>query len=150
MSLFLTSACFIDVKEKPVYQSNEPKELVQNKENEKQKALEAVNNFHKLFNEGKNQDIFELIDKKSQLKQDKAYIVMWMEKLNRELGKFENSKLTNQAVFKKANSYEVRFEFISKYEKESGTPPRYELFAWDVYPNGDVKLLDYLNGKDKE
>lgn len=122
--------------------------MVQDKEDEKAKALNAVEDFHRLFNDGKNQEIFQLIDDKSQLKQDKVYMVLWMEKLNRELGKFENSKMTNQAVFQKSNSYEVRFEFVSKYEKESGTPPRYELFAWDVYKNGDVKLLDYLNGKD--
>ncbi len=150
LSILITSACSVNVKEKPVYQSNESKVLVENKEDEKRKALTAVENFHKLFNEGKNEEIFQLIDDKSQLKQDKVYIVLWMEKLSRELGKFENSKMTNQAVFQKSNTYEVRFEFISKYEKESGTLPRYELFAWEVYNNGDVKLLDYLNGKDKE
>ena len=151
LSILITSAaCSTNVKEKPVYQSSEPKVLVENKEDEKRKATAAVENFHKLFNEGKNQEIFELIDDKSQLRQDKVYMVLWMEKLNRELGKFENSKMTNQAVFQKNNTYEVRFELTSKYEKESGTPPRYELFAWEVYNNGNVKLLDYINGKDKE
>ena len=148
--MFLITSCSYEVKNKPVYQSNEQKVLVENRNEEKLKALAAVENFHKLFNEGKSQEIFDLLDDKSQLKQDKVYIVLWMEKLNRELGKFESSKQTNQAIFQKSNSYEVRFEFISKYQKESGTPPRYELFAWDVYNNGDVKLLDYINGKDKE
>lgn len=139
----------VEVKQKPVFQSNEAKVLVQNSDAEKAIANAAVENFHRLFNEKKNQEIFELIDVKSQLRQDKVYMVLWMEKLHRALGKFESASLTNEAVFKKDKTFEVRFEFISKYEKESGTPPRYELFAWEVYDDGTVKLLDYINGKDK-
>lgn len=94
--------------------------------------------------------MFQLIDDKAQLKSDKVYLVLWMEKLQKRLGKFENAKMTNQAVFQKSDTYEVRFEFISKFENDSGEPPLYELFAWEVYKDGSVKLLDYLNGKDKE
>ena len=116
----------------------------------KEKAKRAAENFHKLFNEGKYQELFNLIDEKSQLKTDQLYWDRRLNDIKSELGKFENSQFTRDNAFKKSKTVEVRTEYVSKFEKETSSKPRYELFYWEIYENGDVKLLEYKNGIDNE
>jgi hypothetical protein len=146
----LTAACFIETKSPPVYQSSEEKVKVENRDEDIEKAKKAVENFHNLFNAGKTKELFQLIDDKSQLKQDETFFLMRMDRIMSDLGKFQSATFTRANVFQKKSTYEVRIEFISKFEKENNRPPRYELFFWEIYPGGDVKLLEYMNGIDNE
>jgi hypothetical protein len=148
--LLTVLACSFETKNAPTYQSNEEKVLVENRDEDKEKAKKAVENFHKLFNEEKYGELFQLIDDKSQLKQDQTIFLMRMDKIMSDLGKFESATFTRANVFKKNSTYEVRIEYISKFAKENNRPPRYELFFWELYPNGDAKLLEYINGIDNE
>jgi len=144
------SSCSVEYKMPPVYTDKEPKIKVENKDEYIEKGKQAVENFHNLFNQGKYNEMFQLIDDSSELKQDPVYFDLRMHKINRELGKFEEAKFTRASVFQKKNTYEVRLEFISKFNKESGKAPRYELFFWEIYDTGDLKLLNYTNGIDNE
>lgn len=148
--IFLVSNCSIQMKQPPVYQEKEEKVKIDGGEEYKEKANQATENFHKLFNEGKYQELFDLIDDKSQLKSDRVYWDRRLNDIKTDLRRFENSKFTRDNTFKKSKTVEVRTEYISKYEKDNSDKPRYELFYWEIYENGDVKLLEYKNGIDYE
>jgi hypothetical protein len=91
-----------------------------------------------------------LIDNKSQLKSDAIYWDRRLHNIKNELGKFEKGEYKRANVFQKSETIEVRIEYSTKYQKDDGTKPRWVLFYWEIYKNGDVKLLNYMNGIDNE
>jgi hypothetical protein len=45
---------------------------------------------------------------------------------------------------------QVRQEFIVKFEKDTPSPKRYEIFIWNIYPGDDFKLWTYINAKGED
>ena len=148
--LVSVTACQVEIKQPPTYKPDEKETKIENNEEYLATAKKASDNFHSLYNNEKFQDLFDLIDEKSQLKSDQIFWDRRMNNIKNDLGKFENAQFTRGNAFQKSQTVEVRIEYISKFEKESGAKPRYELFYWEIYPNGDVKLLEYKNGIDYE
>ena len=138
------------MKQPPVYREQEEKVKIEGGDEYKEIAKKASDNFHKIYNEENFDALFELIDNKSQLKSERVYWDVRFNKIKNELGKFEKAEFTRANVFQKSQTVEVRIEYITKFEKDDGTKPRYELFFWEIYKNGDVKLLNYMNGIDNE
>ncbi len=148
--LFSITACQVEFKQSPTYKPNEKGAKIENNQSFLEMAKKASEQFHSLYNNQKFQGLFNLIDDKSQLKSDQIFWDRRMNDINNDLGKFENAQFTRGNAFQKSQTVEVRVEYISKFEKDNGTKPRYELFYWEIYSNGDVKLLDYKNGIDNE
>ncbi len=68
-----------------------------------------------------------------------------------ELGKLEKTELTRDIVVEDSTlngrQLQVRQEFIVNYSKDTPSPKRYELFNWNVYPDGTFRLWSYINSK---
>lgn len=148
--ILLGLACNFETKQPPVYRELEQKTKIEGGEEYKEAAKKASENFQKIYNEGKIQSLFDLLDNKSQLKSDQMYWDLRFNKIKSELGKQEKSEFKRANVFQKSETFEVRIEFATKFEKDDGTKPRYVLYFWEIYKNGDVKLLNYMNGIDNE
>ena len=147
---FVGLACSFstDVKEPPKYVPNEPINRIEGNPEDINRGTEAVSKFHNLLNQEDFDRLFEWIDEKSQLSQDPVAWSVRMNRIKRELGKVENTVLQRQNVFQKSSTKEIRLEYITKYSKEDGSKPRYELFFFELYPDGETKLLEYMNGID--
>ncbi len=148
--VLLCLACNFETKQAPVYREQEQKVKIEGGEEHKETAKKASDNFQKIYNEGNFDALFELLDDKSQLKSERIYWDIRFNKIKNELGKLENSEFVRANVFQKSETFEVRIEYKTKFEKDDGTKPRYVLFYWEIYKNGDVKLLNYMNGIDNE
>jgi hypothetical protein len=139
-----------EVKEVPKYLPNEPIEKVEGTVEEVKRGTDAVAKFHDLLNQQKFDEIFSWLDSKSQLSQDAVAFDVRMNRIYRELGTVEKSDLQRQSVFKKSATKEIRLEYITKFGKENDQRPRYEIFYFELYPSGETKLLEYMNGIDNE
>jgi hypothetical protein len=143
-------ACNFDTKQPPVYREQEQKVKIEGGEKHKEVAKKASDNFQNFFNKGDFDALFDLLDEKSQLKSDRVYWDIRFSKIKNELGKLEKSEFARANVFQKSETFEVRIEYKTKFEKDDGAKPRYILFFWEIYKNGDVKLLNYINGIDNQ
>lgn len=127
---------------------------IKNKDDLKVKALETVKQLHKLMEERNFEEAYQMIDDNSSLKLPKAEALNNLQEVVDNLGKVEKMDLTRDSVVedKSVNNgqLQVRQEFIVKFEKDTPSPKRYEIFIWNVYPNGDFKLWTYLNSKGEE
>jgi hypothetical protein len=154
----LSISCSFSVT--PVYNSkNEtdrkttPKQIddVQKRDDLKAKAIKKVNQLHKLMEERKFDEVYQMIDDNSALKHPRAEALNNLQEVIDNLGKLEKMDLTQDTVVedKSVNNgqLQVRQEFVVKFEKDTPTPKRYELFIWNVYPNNDFKLWAYINSK---
>lgn len=150
--VFAVLACSFntEVKEAPKYSPDEPINRVEPTEAERVSGITAAKKFHDLLNEGKFDEIFAWIDKKSQLSTDPVAFSVRMHRIERELGKIERSELQRHSVFEKSATKEIRLEYITKFSKENDSRPRYELIFFELYPSGETKLLEYRNGIDNE
>ena len=159
--VFLSVSCSFSVK--PVYNSKnetnpetnkEQVKDVKNRDDLKAKALEKVNQLHKLIEERKFEEAYQMIDDNSSLKLPKAEALNNLQEIVDMLGKVENMDLTRDSVVedKSVNDgqLQVRQEFVVKFEKDTPSPKRYEIFIWNVYPNDDLKLWAYINSKGEE
>jgi len=151
MILMVSSSCQIEYKKPPIFTEKEQITKIETGADEYiNKAKSASDHFHDLFNEGRYNEMFQLVDDKSELIQDPIYFDRAMHRISSDLGKFESASFTRGNAFQKKSTYEVRLEYIAKYDKENGKAPRYELFYWEIYPDGTLKLLNYRNGIDNE
>ncbi len=148
--MYLFSACSIETKQPPTYIPLEKATKIEGGEEYKEIAKKSSDNFQKIYNEGNMQALFNLLDDKSQLKSDQMYWDLRFSKIKSELGKHEKSEFKRANVFQKSETVEVRIEYATKFERDDGTKPRYVLYFWEIYKNGDVKLLNYMNGIDNE
>ncbi len=150
LSTFLLSGCYIETKKAPTYIPLEKATKIDGGDEYKEIAKKASENFQNLNNEEKFQELFELIDDKSQLKNDAIYWDRRLHNIKNDLGKLEKAEYKRANAFQKSETIEVRIEYATKYQKDDGTKPRWVLFYWEIYKNGDVKLLNYMNGIDYE
>lgn len=148
--LILACSFNTEVKEVPKYHPNEPITRMEPTQQEVEHGTDSVKKFHELFNGEKFDEIFSWIDPKSQLSQDPVAFSVRMNRINRELGKIEKTEIQRHSIFQKSSSKEIRLEYITKYSKDNDPRPRYELFFFELYPSGDIKLLEYINGIDNE
>lgn len=139
-----------EVTEVPKYSPNEPISRVEPTDAERTVGIAAAEKFHGLLNEGKFDELFAWIDKKSQLSSNPAAFSVRMHRIERELGRVESSELQRYSVFQKSTTKEIRLEYITKFSKEKDSRPRYELIFFELYPSGETKLLEYRNGIDNE
>ena len=146
----LVSACSLEMKQPPVYSDKEQKVKIEGGDEYKEIAKKASDNFQKIYNAENFDALFDLVDSKSQLKSDRVYWDVRFNKIKNELGKIEKSEFSRANVFQKSETFEVRIEYKTKFEKDDGIKPRYVLFFWEIYKNGEVKLLNYINGIDSE
>jgi hypothetical protein len=148
---FATSSCFVEKIQKPEFLRTEEKiineERVEIKDGNEyiETAKKSTENFHKLYNKQKFNDLFDLIDDKSQFKSDRMAWNLFLNNINNEQGKLESSQFTKASVFKEGTAYEVRIEYRSKFSLESADAQRYELFYWEIHEQGKVTLLNYKN-----
>jgi hypothetical protein len=138
------------MKKPPTYVPLEKATKIDGGDEYKETAKKASENFQKLNNEEKYQDLFELIDDKSQLKSDAIYWDRRLHNIKNDLGKLEKSEFKRANVFQKSKTVEVRIEYLSKFDKDNSSDQRYEIFFWEIYQNGEVKLLNYLNFIDNQ
>ena len=155
-AIFLASCSF---SVRPVYnakaentpQTERTPAQVTNRDDLKAKAIEQVKRLHRLTDEGKFEEAYQMIDDKSALKLPKDQALRNMQEGVDTLGKLEKMELTRDSVVddKSLNGgqLQVRQEFIVKFEKDTPSPKRYELFIWNVYPDGTFKLWAYMNSK---
>lgn len=155
----LFTSCSFSVK--PVYNSKnaDNKEIeikndnikdVENRDDLKVKAIETVKQLHKLLDENKFEEAYQMIDDNSPLKLTKAEALNNLQEVNNNLGKLEKMDLTRDKVVEEQGQLQVRQEFIVKFEKDTPSPKRYEIFIWNVYPGDNFKLWKYINAKGEE
>jgi hypothetical protein len=127
---------------------------VQNRDDLKVKAIEKVKQLHKLMEERKFEEAYQMIDDNSSLKLPKAEALNNLQEVVDNLGKVEKMDLTRDSVVEDGSvnggQLQVRQEFIVKFEKDTPSPNRYEIFIWNVYPNDEFKLWTYINSKGEE
>lgn len=156
VAVLLSISCSFSVT--PVYNSkNETNsetnkvKNVENRDNLKVKALEKVNQLHKLIEERKFEEAYQMIDDNSSLKLPKAEALNNLQEVVDMGGKVEKMDLTRDSVVIDPSGnngqLQVRQEFIVKFEKDTPSPKRYEIFIWNVYPGDDFKLWTYINSK---
>ena len=148
-SLFFGS-CTVQMRETPTYAPNEKLEKVEAKQEDVDRATGAVARFHQLLNEDKGDELFEWIDPKSQLKSDPVAFHVRVGRIRSELGSVERAELQRSAIFRKSATLEARLEYVTKFSKENDPRPRYELFNFELYPDGRTNFLGYRNGIDYE
>lgn len=123
---------------------------IQGRDELKAKAIQQVETLHKLMNEGKYEEAYEMIDDDSPLKMPKEQALANMKEIE-QLGKFQKMELTRDMVVEdkslRGGQLQIRQEFIVTYEKDTPTPKRFELFNWNVYPGDKFKLWSYINSK---
>jgi hypothetical protein len=124
---------------------------VKNRDDLKVKAIETVKQLHKLMEDRKFEEVYQMIDDNSALKLPKAEAIKNIQEVVDSLGKLEKTDLNKDNVIEdksiKDGQLQVRQEFIVKFEKDSPSPKRYELFIWNVYPDNSLKLWGYMNSK---
>ncbi len=127
---------------------------VKNRDDLKVKAIEKVKQLHKLVEERKFEEAYQMIDDNSALKLPKAEAIKNLQEVVDTLGKLEKMDLTRDSVVedKSVNNaqLQVRQEFIVKFEKDTSSPKRYEIFIWNVYPGDNFKLWTYMNSKGED
>jgi hypothetical protein len=123
---------------------------VNNRDELKVKAAETVKQLHKLIEERKFEEAYQMIDDNSPLKLPKAEAINNLQEVADTLGKLEGMELTRDKVVEEQGQLQVRQEFIVKFEKDTPFPKRYEIFIWNVYPGDNFKLLKYLNSKGED
>lgn len=123
---------------------------VKNRDDLKVKAIETVKLVHKLLEERKFEEVYQMIDDNSALKLPKAEAMGNIQEVADTLGKVEKMDLTKDNVVEDSGQLQVRQEFIVKFEKDTPTPSRYENFIWNVYPDNNLKLWKYLNAKSED
>lgn len=149
-------ACSFSVK--PVYKEKEATKVkvkdVENGDDSKAKALETVKLLHTLIEEGKFEEAYQMIDDNSQLKHPKEEAIKNLQEVANTLGRVEKMDLTRDNVVQdpslNGGQLQVRQEFIVKFEKDTPSPKRYEIFIWNVYPDNTLKLWTYINSKGEE
>jgi hypothetical protein len=127
---------------------------VKNRDDLKVKAIEKVKQLHNLMEERKFEEAYQMIDDNSSLKHPKTEALNNLQEVVDTLGKVEKMDLTRDSVVedKSVNDgqLQVRQEFIVKFEKDTPSPKRYEIFIWNVYPGDDFKLWAYINSKGED
>ena len=127
---------------------------VKNRDDLKVKALDTVKQLHKLMEERKFEEAYQMIDDNSSLKNPKAEALNNLQEVVDNLGKVEKMDLTRDSVVIDPSGnngqFQVRQEFIVKFEKDTPSPKRYEIFIWNVYPGDELKLWTYLNSKGED
>jgi PBP1b-binding outer membrane lipoprotein LpoB len=127
---------------------------VKNRDDLKTKAIEKVKQLHKLMEERKFEEAYQMIDGNSSLKHPKAEALNNLQEVVDALGKVEKMDLTRDSVVEDRSvnngQLQVRQEFVVKFEKDTPSPKRYEIFIWNVYPNDEFKLWTYINSKGEE
>jgi PBP1b-binding outer membrane lipoprotein LpoB len=155
VALFFISC---SISSTPVYNSKETKNEnvkdVENRDDLKAKAMETVKLLHKLLEERKFEEAYQMIDDNSALKNPKEEAIKNIQEVVDTHGKVEKMDLTKENVVedKSINNgqLQVRQEFIVKFEKDTASPKRYEQFIWNVYPDNSLKLWAYLNSKGED
>ena len=157
LTIIVLASCTFSVT--PVWNANksesaEPKSTpapIQGRDDLKAKAVQQVETLHKLMNEGKYEEAWEMIDDDSPLKQPKQEALANMKEVLDNIGKFQKMELTRDFVVEDKSLHggqlQVRQEFIVSHSKDTPTPKRYELFNWNVYPGDKFKLWSYINSK---
>lgn len=156
--MILSVSCSFSVT--PVYNSkseannetnSEQVKDVKNRDDLKVKAIETVKRLHKLMEERNFEEVYQMIDDNSALKLPKEKTLNNLKDAVDELGKLEKTELTRNSVVEDSSvnngQLQVRQEFIVKYQKDTPSPKRYEIFIWNVYPDGKFKLWFYINSK---
>ena len=150
----VSGACYFSVK--PVYNDKNTSvqatpapqvKTVQNRDDLKAKGLAAVNTLHELMQQRKFEDAYQMIDDKSALKNPKPEALDNLKEIVDVLGKLKKKELTMDKVVEDQGQLQIRQEFIVDYEKDTPTPKRYEIFIWNIYPDGSIKLWNYINSK---
>ena len=156
-AVVLSGSCTFSVS--PVWNANKnnaPKvestpSKVSSRDDLKPVAIAQVTLLHRLIDERKFEEVYEMIDDKSPLKLPKDAALNNIKEIADELGKFESMELTRDSVVEDASlnggQLQVRQEFIVKFAKDTPSPKRPELFNWNVYPDGTFKLWSYMNSK---
>ena len=120
----------------------------------KLKALEQATELQRLIGERKFDEAYSMIDDNSPLKLPKEQALSNLQEIVDTLGKLEKSELTRDIVVKdesiNGGQLQIRQEFIVTYSKDTPVPKRYELFNWNAYPDGSIKLWSYINSKGDE
>ena len=151
LTVIFSESCSFSVT--PVYKNNQEDEkltIVADKDEYKNLAVKATEKLHKLLEEEKYEEIYQMVDENSAFKQDKNGFIENLKEINQELGKLQSIKATNGNVFQKTSGYEVRLEFLTKFEKDTELPKRFELVGWEIYPDQEAKLLFYTNAKGED
>lgn len=149
----LSTSCSFSIT--PVYNNkinnketkNENIKNVENREDLKVKAIETVKKLHKLMEERKFEEAYQMIDDNSPLKLPKEESIKNLQEVIDMGGRLEKIDLTRDNVVEERGQLQVRQEFIVKFEKDTLTPKRYEIFIWNVYPDNNFKLWTYINSK---
>jgi hypothetical protein len=127
---------------------------VKNRDDLKAKAIKSVKQLHKLMEERKFEEAYQMIDDNSALKLPKGEALKNLQEIVDTLGKVEKMDLTKDNVVedKSVNNgqLQVRQEFIVKFERDTPSPKRYEMFIWNVYSDNSLKLWGYLNSKGED
>lgn len=101
-------------------------------------ASHAVENFHKLLNEQRYEELYELTDDRAKATKSKEAFLRVMGEVRSRFGECVESSLVDVNVVARAAFQEVRLTYRSKFEKAI----RNEGFVWYV-ENGKAKLYEY-------
>ncbi len=130
-------------------ENNENVKDVENRDDLKVKAIERAKLFHKLLDEWKYEEVYKMIDDKSDLKlPNKSESIKNFQAIVATFGKLEKIDLNRDKVVEDRGQLQVRQDFTIKFEKETPSPKRFEVLIWNVYPDGNFKLWKYVGGKE--
>jgi hypothetical protein len=90
-----------------------------------------------------------MIDDESDLKlPNKSESMKNFQAIVATFGKLEKIDLNKDKVVEYRGRFQVTQDFTVKFEKENPSPKRFEVFVWNVYPDGNFKLWKYVSVKE--
>jgi hypothetical protein len=115
----------------------------------KSKAFETSKLIHKLLNERQFQEVYRIIDNNSSLKTPQSHFLKDTQEFVDKVGKLEKMELHEDQQTVNYDLYQVKQEFTVRFENDPPAIQRNETFVWKIYPDNDLKLLNYSNEIEK-
>jgi hypothetical protein len=105
---------------------------------DRQTAVRETDNFHRLFNEQRFEDIYELTDKRASETKSKQGLISILSGLRNERGSASKSEVIDAKIEVRASYREIHLVFRTKFENGESI----EKFTWYV-SNDKASLFSY-------
>jgi hypothetical protein len=105
---------------------------------DRQTAVRETDNFHRLFNEQRFEDIYELTDRRARETKSKQGLISILAGLRSERGPISKSDVIDAKIEVRSTYREVHLAFRTKFEKGEAV----EKFTWYVSDN-EASLFSY-------